>query len=95
MLSGYTEPAHLNHFDFENQRRTFHKYGEHSVLSTYVGYYIRTYIYIAQHVLWCSDVCITAGPIWLVSVLKGMLNLYFLLEVLYLLSILIDRVYMS
>jgi pre-mRNA-processing factor 17 len=27
MLSGYTEPAHLNHFDFENQRRTFHKFG--------------------------------------------------------------------
>ena len=87
MLSGYTEPAHLNHFDFENQRRTFHKYGEHSVLSTYVGYYIRTYIYtvyiyIAIHVLWCSDVCITAGPICLVSALKGMLNLYFLSGVL-------------
>ena len=27
MLSGYVEPAHFDHFQFENQRRTFHTYG--------------------------------------------------------------------
>ena len=27
MLSGYTEPSHLNEFQFELQRRTFHSYG--------------------------------------------------------------------
>lgn len=27
MLSGYVEKAHLNEFEFENQRRTFHSYG--------------------------------------------------------------------
>ncbi|XP_048386478.1 pre-mRNA-processing factor 17 [Stegostoma tigrinum] len=27
MLSGYTEPAHINDFMFEQQRRTFHTYG--------------------------------------------------------------------
>lgn len=28
MLSGYVEPAHFDHFQFENQRRTFHSYGK-------------------------------------------------------------------
>ena len=27
MLSGHTEPSHLNEFQFELQRRTFHSYG--------------------------------------------------------------------
>lgn len=27
ILSGYVEKAHLNEFEFENQRRTFHSYG--------------------------------------------------------------------
>lgn len=27
ILSGYVEKAHLNEFQFENQRRTFHSYG--------------------------------------------------------------------
>uniref|UniRef100_H2YRL7 Uncharacterized protein n=1 Tax=Ciona savignyi TaxID=51511 RepID=H2YRL7_CIOSA len=27
MLSGYVQDAHFNHFNFENQRRTFHSYG--------------------------------------------------------------------
>lgn len=27
MLSGYVEKAHLNEFQFENQRRTFHSFG--------------------------------------------------------------------
>lgn len=27
MLSGYTEPAHINDFMFEQQRRTFATYG--------------------------------------------------------------------
>ena len=27
MLSGFTEPSHLNEFQFELQRRTFHSYG--------------------------------------------------------------------
>ena len=27
MLAGFVEPAHFNHFQFENQRRTFHTYG--------------------------------------------------------------------
>ena len=26
-LAGYVEPAHLNHFQFELERRTFHSYG--------------------------------------------------------------------
>ncbi len=26
-LSGYVEPAHVNDFQFETQRRTFHSYG--------------------------------------------------------------------
>lgn len=26
-LSGYVEEAHVSHFNFENQRRTFHSYG--------------------------------------------------------------------
>jgi len=29
MLAGYVEPAHFDNFQFENQRRTFHSYGEH------------------------------------------------------------------
>ena len=28
MLSGYIEPSHINAFEFENQRRTFHKFGK-------------------------------------------------------------------
>ena len=28
MLAGYVEPSHFNDFQFENQRRTFHSYGE-------------------------------------------------------------------
>lgn len=28
MLSGYAEPAHINDFRFEEQRRTFHTYGK-------------------------------------------------------------------
>lgn len=28
MLSGYAEPAHLNDFMFEQQRRTFSTYGK-------------------------------------------------------------------
>lgn len=28
MLSGYTEPAHINDFMFEQQRRTFATYGK-------------------------------------------------------------------
>ena len=28
MLSGYVEPAHFDHFQFENQRRTFHSFGK-------------------------------------------------------------------
>lgn len=27
MLTGYVEPSHLDHFQFETQRRTFHSYG--------------------------------------------------------------------
>ena len=27
MLAGYVEDAHFNHFQFENQRRTFNSYG--------------------------------------------------------------------
>jgi len=27
MLSGYVERAHVNEFDFDNQRRTFHTMG--------------------------------------------------------------------
>ncbi len=31
MLSGFVEPAHFDKFQFENQRRTFHSYGEYDV----------------------------------------------------------------
>ena len=27
MATGFVEPAHIDHFQFENQRRTFHSYG--------------------------------------------------------------------
>ena len=26
-LAGFVEPAHIDHFQFENQRRTFHTFG--------------------------------------------------------------------
>jgi pre-mRNA-processing factor 17 len=29
ILSGYVEQAHLNEFEFENQRRTFTSFGEY------------------------------------------------------------------
>lgn len=32
MLSGYVEQAHLNAFEFENQRRTFTSFGKYRVL---------------------------------------------------------------
>lgn len=57
MLSGYVEPAHFDHFQFENQRRTFHSFGMvitgdvasiyciHSVIIsiTYSWFYIATH----------------------------------------------------
>ena len=30
MLSGFAEPAHVNDFDFEMQRRTFASYGKYN-----------------------------------------------------------------
>ena len=32
MATGFVEPAHIDHFQFENQRRTFHSYGTVSFL---------------------------------------------------------------
>ena len=29
MLSGFVEPAHIDLFQFENQRRTYHTYGKY------------------------------------------------------------------
>lgn len=36
MLSGHVEPAHFDHFQFENQRRTFHSYGESSIAAIWI-----------------------------------------------------------
>ena len=34
MLSGFAEPAHIDNFQFENQRRTFHAYGSTRTCAT-------------------------------------------------------------
>ena len=42
-LSGYVEPAHVNDFQFETQRRTFQSYGyAHDPSSGELGVFINT-----------------------------------------------------
>jgi hypothetical protein len=38
MLSGYAEPAHINDFMFEQQRRTFATYGKVAIRFTQFGF---------------------------------------------------------
>lgn len=46
MLSGYAEPAHINDFMFEQQRRTFATYGKMIRLNNFRFDFIRRDVYM-------------------------------------------------